>query len=195
MQLFQTKHNKNGYNAWERRRAMALATLAGGCFWCMVQPFAQCKGVRSVVVGYTGGHTAHPTYAAVCTGATGHVEAARIAFDEEHISFGQLLDVYWRNIDPTDAHGQFADRGSMYESVIFVHDEEQHRIACASKEALQHSGVFAKPIVTRIAPVQPFYEAEPMHQQYCTKNPQHYAAYRIGSGRAGFIQRVWGSDH
>ncbi len=169
-----------------------LATFAGGCFWCMVAPFEQEQGVKSIVSGFAGGHVPNPSYAQVCAGGTGHVEAVQIQFDASQTDYQRLLDIFWRNIDPTDAGGSFYDRGSHYTSAIFYHDETQKTLAEASKAALENSGRFGSPIVTAIKPYQNFYPAEEAHQQYHKKNPEHYQRYRIGSGRDAFILKVWG---
>jgi peptide methionine sulfoxide reductase msrA/msrB len=172
----------------------ALATFAGGCFWCMEPPFEHLDGVLEVLSGYTGGSEVDPTYQQVSSGRTGHLEAIQIRFDSERVSYQDLLDVFWRQIDPTDDGGQFADRGSQYATAIFVHDEEQRKLAEASKEALAESWKFDRPIVTAIVPAGPFYPAETYHQDYYEKNPTHYKMYRKGSGREGFLERTWGDD-
>jgi methionine-S-sulfoxide reductase len=168
-----------------------LATFAGGCFWCMVKPFDQWPGVIRVVSGYTGGDLPNPTYQQVCSDTTGHYEAVQITFDPDRISYQEILTVFWQSIDPTDAGGQFADRGSSYKTAIFYHNEEQKAQAEQSKKELQENGPFSSPIVTPILPAKPFYEAEDYHQDYYKKNPQHYQRYSIGSGRAGFLERNW----
>lgn len=170
------------------------ATFAGGCFWCMVAPFQQSTGVIKVESGYTGGHTENPTYQDVCSGETGHVEAVRITFDPSVINYTQLLEIYWRQIDPTDSGGQFADRGESYQSAIFYHTEEQKKEAEASKAKLERSKIFDKPIVTPILPAGPFYAAEEYHQDYHKKEPVHYGLYRRGSGREGFLREYWGHE-
>jgi len=170
-----------------------LATFAGGCFWCMVKPFDQWPGVIQVVSGYTGGHVENPTYQQVCSDTTGHYEAVQITFDPNVISYEQILDVFWQQIDPTDAGGQFGDRGSSYQTAIFYHSPEQQTLAEQSKQALAGSGPFQAPIVTPILPAQTFYPAETYHQDYYKKNPLHYKMYNVGSGRAGFIEKHWKS--
>lgn len=167
------------------------AIFAGGCFWCMVKPFDSLPGILSVVSGFTGGHVPHPTYQEVTTGTTGHTEAVEITFDPEQITYEELVDIYWQQTDPTDAFGQFADRGDSYRPVIYYNSEEQRKIAEASKAALQASGRFTDPIVTTIEPAEPFYPAEDYHQDFYKKNTAHYNAYREGSGRAGFIRQNW----
>lgn len=171
--------------------AKELATFAGGCFWCMVSPFEEFPGIEKVVSGYTGGHKESPTYEEVCSHATGHREAVQITFDSQIFPYEKLLDIFWRQIDPTDPGGQFYDRGTSYSTAIFYHNEEQKKKAEASKEALAESGRFAKPIVTEILPAGPFYPAEDYHQQFHKKNPAHYARYRKGSGRDEFIKKQW----
>ncbi|HWP66459.1 MAG TPA: peptide-methionine (S)-S-oxide reductase MsrA [Candidatus Limnocylindria bacterium] len=172
----------------------AVATFAGGCFWCMEPPFEKLDGVSSVVSGYAGGTEPNPTYEQVSSGATGHFEAVQITFDPARVSYEQLLDVFWRQIDPTDDGGQFVDRGPQYRSVVFVHDDAQRTAAEASKQALAASGRFAKPIVTRIVSFTTFYPAEEYHQDYARKNPIRYRFYRHGSGRDQFLEKHWKTD-
>lgn len=167
------------------------ATFAGGCFWCMVHPFDEIPGIEEVTSGYTGGEVPNPTYRQVTAGATGHTEAVQILYNPEKISFEELMEIYWRQTDPTDASGQFADRGSSYRPVIFYHNEKQKEIAQASKKKLEESGKFSKPIVTTIEKAKPFYEAEEYHQDYYRKAPVHYQLYNKGSGRAKFIKDNW----
>jgi methionine-S-sulfoxide reductase len=168
------------------------ATFAGGCFWCMEPPFDRLEGVVSVVSGYTGGMTPNPTYEQVCSGTTGHAEAVQVVYDPSKIAYERLLEAFWKNIDPTTPNAQFADRGTQYRTAIFYHTPEQQQHALASKEALARSGTFNQPIVTEIVPAGPFYPAEGRHQDYYKKHPIHYKLYRIGSGRDGFLKRVWG---
>lgn len=172
--------------------AIEKATFAGGCFWCMVKPFDRYEGVHSVVSGYTGGDIENPTYEMVCTNSTGHREAVEITFDNEVISYKQLVDIFWRQIDPTDAGGQFYDRGESYRTAIYTHSEEQQKIAEQSKRELEMSGKFNKPIATDIKPAKPFYPAEEGHQDYYMKNPSHYNRYAIGSGREQYKKDTWG---
>ncbi|MGE8204236.1 peptide-methionine (S)-S-oxide reductase MsrA [Heyndrickxia sp. NPDC080065] len=167
------------------------ATFAGGCFWCMVKPFDELPGIDSVVSGYIGGKTENPTYEEVCSGLTGHTEAVQITFNPEIFPYEKLLNVYWQQIDPTDAFGQFYDRGISYQPAIYYHNEYQHYLAQDSKEKLQLSGQFQKPIVVKIIPATNFYHAEEYHQKYYKKNPEHYHAYSEGSGRASFIRKHW----
>ncbi|CAG7648668.1 peptide-methionine (S)-S-oxide reductase MsrA [Paenibacillus allorhizosphaerae] len=168
-----------------------IATFAGGCFWCMVSPFEEMPGIVSVTSGYTGGHTENPTYKEVCSDTTGHTEAVQIVFDPDVFPYEKLLDIYWQQIDPTDAGGQFHDRGSSYRTAIFYHTEEQRLLAEASKERLAQSGRFAQPIVTPILPAATFYPAEEYHQDYHVKQPLRYKMYRKGSGRDAFIEKHW----
>lgn len=174
--------------------AEAVATFAGGCFWCMVKPFDRYDGVHSVISGYTGGDIENPTYELVCTNTTGHREAVQISFDDEKISYNELLDIFWRQIDPTDAGGQFFDRGESYQTAIYVHTEEQKQLAEKSKATLEASGKFDKPIATEILPAKVFYRAEEGHQNYYMKNPTHYNRYAIGSGREHFKLENWGDE-
>ncbi len=167
------------------------ATFAGGCFWCMVKPFDEQPGIHAVVSGYTGGHTENPTYEEVCSETTGHVEAVQITYDPAVFPYKRLMELFWQQIDPTDAGGQFADRGESYGTVIFTHTDEQKQIAEQSKHALNESGRFSKPVVTPIRDAVTFYPAEDYHQQFYKKNPAHYNRYRVGSGRATFIQEHW----
>lgn len=171
-----------------------LATFAGGCFWCMVAPFEEMKGVARVLPGYTGGHKEKPAYKEVCSGDTGHYEAVQVTFDPSKTSYEKLLDVFWRQIDPTDQGGQFHDRGSSYRTAIFYHSELQKEQAEASKKDLSDSKRFGAPIATPILPASTFYPAEEYHQDYHKKNPAHYKQYRRGSGRDAFIEKYWGSE-
>ncbi|GAB4551486.1 MAG: hypothetical protein Tsb0017_01330 [Geothermobacteraceae bacterium] len=180
-----------GDEATMNRDETATATFAGGCFWCMEHPFEELDGVIEVISGYTGGHKVNPTYREVSAGGTGHAEAVQVRYDPNKIGYRELLDVFWRNIDPTDAGGQFVDRGSQYRSAIFYHNEEQRRLAEESKRKLAQSGRFDKPIVTEIVPASTFYPAEDYHQDYSSKNPLRYWFYRSGSGRDQFLEKVW----
>ncbi|WEV45890.1 peptide-methionine (S)-S-oxide reductase MsrA [Streptococcaceae bacterium ESL0687] len=168
---------------------MERAIFAGGCFWCMVEPFEEQDGVISVLSGYTGGHTVNPTYEDILTHKTGHTEAVEIIFDNEKISYENLVELYWQQTDPTDAFGQFQDRGDNYRPVIFYEDDRQKEIAEASKKRLQDSGRFTKPIVTSIEKAQTFYPAEDYHQAFYKTNPGRYA---LSSGlRHKFIEDNW----
>ncbi|MEZ7173163.1 peptide-methionine (S)-S-oxide reductase MsrA [Sporosarcina sp. OR05] len=174
--------------------AIQRATFAGGCFWCMVKPFDKYDGVLSVVSGYTGGEVPNPSYEQVCTNTTGHREAVQVTFDDTIITYEELLNIFWRQIDPTDAGGQFFDRGESYQTAIFTHTNEQEVLAKASKQQLQDSGKFTKSIQTEILPAKPFYAAEEEHQNYYMKNPSHYERYAIGSGRERFKKEHWGDQ-
>ncbi|WP_455207476.1 peptide-methionine (R)-S-oxide reductase MsrB [Kaarinaea lacus] len=168
-----------------------IATFAGGCFWCMEPPFDALNGVKNVVSGYTGGKEKNPTYREVSSGTTGHVEAVQITYNPAQISYRELLDVYWHQIDPTDAGGSFVDRGPQYRSVIFYHNDEQKQLALQTKQEQATSGVFNKPIVTDILPADAFYLAEDYHQDYYQKNPIRYKFYRYHSGRDQFLETTW----
>ena len=168
---------------------MERAIFACGCFWCMVQPFEELDGILSVRSGYTGGHVVNPSYEEVCSHTTGHTEAVEIIFDSSKISFAELVEIYWTQTDPTDAFGQFEDRGDNYRPVIFYFNDLQKKIAEQSKANLQASGRFDQPIVTRIEPAQPFYEAEEYHQAFYKKNPQRYE--QSSAIRHSFLKEKW----
>ncbi len=168
------------------------ATFAGGCFWCMEPPFVSLKGVVSVTSGYTGGHKKNPTYEEVSSGATGHAEAIEILYDPSRVAYSELLDVFWRNIDPTTPNQQFVDVGTQYRSAIFYHNEEQRRLAEESKIKLEKSGRFDKPVATEITQATTFYKAEEYHQKYYQKNPIRYKFYRYNSGRDQYLKKAWG---
>ncbi len=170
------------------------ATFAGGCFWCTESDFEKLPGVVKVISGYTGGNKGNPTYGEVSSGTTGHVEAVQVYYDPSKITYEELLDYFWKHVDPTDAGGQFVDRGSQYRSVIFYHDEDQKRLAEKSKEALSKFGKFNKPIATDILKFTKFYEAEDYHQDYYKTHPLKYKFYRFGSGRDQFLDKVWGKE-
>ncbi|ASS74187.1 methionine sulfoxide reductase [Tumebacillus algifaecis] len=178
-------------NGNEKTGRRELATFAGGCFWCMVTPFEELPGIEGIVSGYTGGHKENPTYEEVCSETTGHAEAVQITFDPDVFPYSKLLELYWRQIDPTDAGGQFHDRGGSYRTGIFYHNEEQKRLAEASKRELSESGRFDRPIVTEIVAAGPFYAAEEYHQDFHKKSPTRYKQYRQGSGRDSFIAQNW----
>ncbi len=173
--------------------SLQKATFAGGCFWCMEPPFEKLDGVVSVASGYTGGHIANPTYEAVSAGTTGHVEAIQIVYDPDRVSYQTLLDVFWRQIDPTDAGGSFVDRGRQYRSAIFYHDDQQKQMAANSKAAQNASGRYAGVVVTEILACSEFYPAEEDHQDYYKKNSIRYKFYRSRSGRDQYIKNIWGS--
>ena len=168
------------------------ATFAGGCFWCMQPPFDKLDGVISTTVGYCGGKEENPTYKQVSAGNTGHAEAIEVVYDPSRISYTELLNVFWMNIDPTQENGQFADFGAQYRTAIFYHNKEQKRLAEAAKKELKNTGRFSKKIVTEIVPATPFYRAEEYHQDYYKKNPLRYKIYRYGSGRDDYLVRKWG---
>ena len=170
----------------------AVATFAGGCFWCMEPPYDKLDGVLATTSGYVGGDKVDPTYQEVSAGGTGHAEAVQVTFDPSKVSYETLLDVFWRNVDPLDAGGQFCDRGDQYRTAIFVHDEEQRQLAEKSKQALEDSGRFEQPIVTEIVAAGPFYPAEDYHQDYYEKNPLRYKFYRWNCGRDQRLAEVWG---
>ena len=169
------------------------ATFAGGCFWCMEHPFEKLEGVVDVISGYTGGHKESPNYKEVSAGGTGHLEAIQILYDPSKISYSELLDVFWRQIDPTDPGGQFVDRGDQYTTAIFYHSENQRVSAQKSIEELEKTGMFNKPIVTKIQKASKFYKAEDYHQDYNKKNPIRYKYYRYNSGRDQYLKKIWGN--
>jgi peptide methionine sulfoxide reductase msrA/msrB len=172
-------------------RATKSAVFAGGCFWCTESDFEKAPGVIEAISGYTGGRVVDPTYEQVSSGGTGHVEAVKVIYDPEQITYAELLEYFWRHVDPTDPGGQFVDRGAQYRSVIFYANEEERRLAEASKLMLASSGRFQKPIVTEILPLGPFYAAEEYHQNYYKENPLRYRYYRHGSGRDQFLEKNW----
>ena len=177
--------------AAETKKEYEKAIFAGGCFWCMEHPYEKIDGVIEVTSGYTGGREKSPTYEEISKGTTGHVEAVQIQYDSKKISYSELLDIFWRQVDPTDSNGQFADRGSQYKTAIFYLDNDQKRLAIKSKEKLDKSGTFQKPIVTEIRKAEKFYPAEDYHQDYYKKNSIRYKMYRFGSGRDRFLESVW----
>ncbi len=173
-------------------KKLEKATFGGGCFWCMQYSFDKVKGVVSTSVGYTGGNKKNPTYKEVSSGITGHAEAIEIVFDPSQITYSELLDVFWKNINPTTPNKQFADEGTQYRTAIFYHNEKQRKLAIESKEKLGKSGRFNKPIVTEIVPAATFYKAEEYHQKYYEKNSLRYKAYHFGSGREQYLKKIWG---
>jgi peptide methionine sulfoxide reductase msrA/msrB len=178
----------------EGREVMAeeqTAVFGGGCFWCMEPPFEQLEGVIEVQAGYSGGTKEDANYNQVSNGQTDHYEAVEVRYDPAQISYAELVEVFWRQIDPTDSGGQFADRGSQYKTAIFFKNNEEKQAASTSKKNLQQSGMFDKPIMTEILPIQPFYPAEEYHQDYYRKNYSHYSSYKKGSGRQYFVDTVW----
>lgn len=181
----------SGYADGKEVRGLEKATFAGGCFWCMEPPFEGLKGVVEVVAGYTGGTKDNPAYEEVSTGRTGHFEAVEVAYDPSRITYEQLLDIFWRNIDPTDRAGQFADKGPQYMTAVFYRNDEQKRLAEKSKRELAESGLFDGPIATRILKAGKFYKAEERHQDYYKQCPIEYGIYKKGSGREKFIKEKW----
>ncbi len=175
-------------------KTTAVATFAGGCFWCMEPPFEKLEGVGAVISGFTGGTEVNPAYKDVAQGKTGHTEAVQVHFDPAVISYEDLLEVFWRTFDPTDAGGQFHDRGAQYRSGIFAHDAAQKSAALASRDKLIASRRFARPIVTPVEDFTVFYEAEAYHQDYYLTHPLRYKGYRIASGRDAFLEKAWGDD-
>jgi len=171
---------------------VAVATFAGGCFWCVEEAFEKVPGVIRAVSGYTGGTVDRPTYEEVSSKSTGHYEAVQVTFDPTKVSYAQLVDWFWRNIDPFDADGQFCDKGSPYHTAIFTHDAEQQRTAEESKQALEASGRFKERIATKILPAEPFWVAEDYHQDYYKKNPHRYSYYKTACGRARRLEQIWG---
>ncbi len=174
-----------------RGGSLSKATFAGGCFWCMEHAFDGLKGVVSTTVGYTGGHKEEPTYEEVCAGGTGHAEAIEILYDPKQVEYTELLEVFWRNIDPTARDRQFCDYGSQYRTAIFYHDEGQRMLAERSRKGLIDSGRFTH-VFTEIVPASRFYPAEEYHQGYHKKNPLRYNLYRMGCGRDGRLKELWG---
>ena len=170
------------------------AVFAGGCFWCTESDFEKVDGVIDAISGYTGGKEVNPTYKQVSAGSTGHVEAVKVVYDPEKITYAELLEVFWRHVNPTDDGGQFVDRGSQYRSAIFYADEDERQQAELSKKELAASGRFDKPIVTPILPLRPFYPAEEYHQDYYKKSSFNYKSYRSGSGRDQFLEKTWSKD-
>lgn len=171
-----------------------LATFAGGCFWCMEPPFEKLDGVRSVVSGYMGGAKESATYKKVSAGGTQHLEVVQIDFDPEKVSFQKLVEVFWKNVDPTQTDGQFVDKGTQYQTAIFFHNQKQKESAEQSKKELVNSKKFSKPIFTPIRPAVAFYPAEEYHQDYYKKNPLRYKFYRYRSGRDQFLEKYWGKN-
>jgi peptide-methionine (S)-S-oxide reductase len=170
-----------------------VATLAGGCFWCVEADLEKVRGVLLVTSGYTGGHVPRPTYEQTNTKTTGHTEAVQVIFDPKRISYAELLEVFWRSIDPTDDQGQFCDRGNVYRPEIFVHDAEQRKIAEASKQKLHETKPFAEPIKVPITDASTFWPAERYHQDFYKTNPDHYRRYRQGCGRDRRLEQLWGT--
>ncbi len=169
----------------------ASVILAGGCFWCMEPPYDKTDGVISTISGYSGGKTANPTYEQVSAGSTGHIEVVKVEYDPAKVSYEKLLDIFWRNIDPFDADGQFCDKGSQYRSAIFFGNEKEKELAEASKKQIAEK--LGQAVVTDILPASEFYPAEDYHQDYYEKNPLKYKFYRYGCGRDARLETVWGA--
>jgi len=193
LMLCQTLYGEDAMNTQPEQAGLEKATFAGGCFWCMEPPFDKVHGVKRTVVGYMGGFKDNPTYKEVSSGKTGHAESIQVTYDPAEVSYAQLLDVFWHNIDPTTKDRQFNDAGSQYRTAIFYHNEEQRSMAEATKENLDAQGVFGKPIVTEITPAGKFYPAEEYHQEYYKKSPLPYKYYRFASGRDRYIRKIWGN--
>ena len=174
------------------KAGLSRATFAGGCFWCMEPPFEKLPGVVSVVSGYTGGRRKDPTYAEVSSGGTGHFEAVEVVYDPKAITYEKLLEVFWHNVDPTTAAGQFCDIGEQYRTAIFVHDDEQRRLATESKLQIEATKPFKGPVLTEIVAAGPFYMAEDYHQDYHLRNPIRYRFYRTNCGRDRKLKELWG---
>jgi peptide-methionine (S)-S-oxide reductase len=172
----------------------AVATFAGGCFWCMEPPYDKLPGVVATISGYTGGRKPNPTYEEVSSGSTGHAESVTVVYDPKKVTYEKLLDVFWHNIDPTVKDRQFCDGGNQYRTAIFYHDEAQRKAAEASKAALEKSKPFKEPIVTEIVMAGPFYPAEDYHQDFYMKNPVRYQLYRSGCGRDARLKQLWGDQ-
>ena len=170
----------------------AVATFAGGCFWCMEPPYDKLPGVTATISGYMGGKTKNPTYEQVSSGTTGHAEVVQVEYDPSKVSYAQLLEVFWRNVDPTQRDGQFCDHGTQYRTAIFYHTPEQQKLATASKAALEKNKPFKAAIVTEVLPAGEFYRAEEYHQDFYKKNPTRYKLYRTGCGRDARLQALWG---
>jgi methionine-S-sulfoxide reductase len=172
-------------------KSLEKATFAGGCFWCMEAAFEELEGVMEVISGYTGGEKENPTYGEVSSGTTGHYESIQVTYDPSKISYEELLDLFWKQIDPIDEGGQFVDRGPQYRTAIFYHNDTQKKLAEESKAALEKSGKFDKPIVTEILPATEFYKAEEYHQDYSKKRTLQYRVYEKGSGRKERLEEIW----
>lgn len=170
----------------------AVATFAGGCFWCMEPPYDKLEGVIATTSGYTGGHKNEPTYREVSSGSTGHTEAIQVLYDPDKVSYETLLEVFWKNVDPTTPDRQFCDRGNQYRTGIFYHNDDQKRLAEASRLAVERKKTFAAPVVTEITAAGAFYAAEDRHQDYYKKNPLRYKFYRLNCGRDKRLQELWG---
>lgn len=188
--MFRNFKNEFG-NGGNKMSNLKESVFAGGCFWCMEAPFVLTEGVETVKSGYTGGEKAYPTYEEVCTGATGHFEAIKIWYDPQKLDYAKLLWVFFQSIDPTDPYGQFADKGSQYEGAVFYNNEDERKTAEKFIDLLDKSGIFEKKISVKLLPASEFFEAEEYHQEYYKKNKTHYKAYRQGSGRGPFLEKIW----
>lgn len=171
--------------------ALDTAAFAGGCFWSMQRPFENTPGVVSTTVGYSGGRVANPSYEQVSTGSTGHLESVEVVFDPARVSYDKLLEIYWHNIDPVTANGQFCDRGEEYQTAVFYHGEDQHQAAMQSLKAVQQH--FSRPVTTEIRAAGAFYPAEEYHQHFADRNPVRYNLYRRGCGRDARLKAIWGA--
>ena len=189
--LFFEKRSKEKQNNVMNKNGYEKAIFAGGCFWCVESAFEKYDGVIYAISGYSGGESEYPTYELVSSGQTGHVEAVLVLFDPKIISYEKILDIFWKEINPTDSGGQFADRGFQYTTAIFYFDETQKKLAEKSKIQLEKQKVFSSPVVTKIVPYKNFYQAEEYHQDYSKKNPIRYSYYRKGSGREKFLKEIW----
>ncbi len=172
----------------------AVAIFAGGCFWCVESDFDKVPGVSETISGYTGGKLDNPTYKSVTAGGTGHYEAVKIVYDPKKVSYEKLLHIFWRSVDPTDGGGQFCDRGKSYETAIFVKDDNERRLAEASKKNIEKSGVLKRPVVTPIEKAGPFFPAETYHQNFYKKSPARYNFYRFSCGRNARVKKLWGKE-
>jgi peptide-methionine (S)-S-oxide reductase len=193
--FYATDSSTSDNPASTRQSDLAIATFSGGCFWCMEKPFDELNGVVSTTSGYTGGSTVDPSYGEVSAGGTGHLESVQVTYEPSQVSYETLLNVFWKNVDPVDNQGQFCDKGSQYRSAIFTQNEEQSRLARASKQAISDLEQFrGTSIATEIRPAQTFYPAEEYHQDYYLKHPVHYKFYRNGCGRDQRLNELWGEN-
>ncbi|WP_347861012.1 peptide-methionine (S)-S-oxide reductase MsrA [Salimicrobium sp. PL1-032A] len=192
--MTQRNYESDAITETEVPEGYEVATLAGGCFWCMEPPFEKLEGIDGVVSGYTGGDERNPTYEEVSAGGTGHIEAVQVYYDPDVITYGEVLEVFWRQIDPTDDEGQFVDRGYQYTTAIFYHNDRQKEIAEESKQEMETSGRFDAEVVTPIRKAETFWRAEEYHQDYYRKNEWRYDYYRDNSGRDDYLNETWGED-
>ena len=191
METFVTMPQRNLATAGSQE---AKATFAGGCFWCMEEAFEKVDGVLTVISGYTGGQVDNPNYEQVSAGGTGHAEAVEVTYDPKKVTYQQLLEVFWRNVDPTTPNAQFCDHGSQYRTAIFYHDETQKQLIDESEKTVESSKTFPEPIVTEVSPATSFYPAEEYHQDFYTKNPIRYKFYKWNCGRAQRLEQLWGES-